>query len=98
VQFQHRMVAYLIVLLALLQAFLAIRQGSGAARDRAVLIALVALGQAAIGIMTLLLVVPLWSAILHQLGGVVLLAVVTVHAQRLTTPPAHREGARVAAA
>ncbi|MDQ0393793.1 COX15/CtaA family protein [Labrys monachus] len=98
VQFQHRMVAYLIVLLALFQAFLAIRHGSGAARDRAVLIGLVALGQAAIGIMTLLLVVPLWSAILHQLGGVVLLAAVTVHAQRLTTTAtALPAGARPAA-
>jgi heme a synthase len=83
VQFQHRMVAYLIVALALLQAFLALTSGSGAARGRAVLLALFALAQAAIGIMTLLLVVPLWSAILHQLGGVILLAAATVHAQRL---------------
>ncbi|GLS18847.1 heme A synthase [Labrys miyagiensis] len=84
VQFQHRMVAYLIVILALIQGFVALRQGSGAARSRAVLITLIALAQAGIGIMTLLLVVPLWSAILHQLAGVILLAAVTVHAQRLT--------------
>lgn len=87
VQFQHRMVAYAIVMLALLQGFLAMRGGSGEARSRAVLIALVALAQAGIGIMTLVLVVPLWSAILHQLGGVTLLAAVTVHAQRLTAVP-----------
>jgi cytochrome c oxidase assembly protein subunit 15 len=94
VQFQHRMVAYVIVALALLQAFLALRKGSGAARSRAVLIALIALGQAGIGIMTLLLVVPLWSAILHQLGGVILLAAVTVHAQRLTVGSSDQAAAR----
>jgi heme a synthase len=84
VQFQHRMVAYCIVALALAQAFLVIRHGSGQVRNRAVLIAAIATGQAAIGAMSLLLEVPLWSGILHQLGGVVLLAAVTVHVQRMT--------------
>jgi cytochrome c oxidase assembly protein subunit 15 len=94
VQFQHRMVAYLIVVLALSQALLAIRHGSGAARGRAALIAAIALGQAAIGVMTLLLAVPLWSAILHQLGGIVLLAAATVHVQRLTVAEPGQAAAR----
>jgi cytochrome c oxidase assembly protein subunit 15 len=94
VQFQHRMVAYLIVMLALSQALLAIRYGSGAARGRAALIAAIALGQAAIGVMTLLLVVPLWSAILHQFGGIVLLAAATVHVQRLTVAEPGQAAAR----
>jgi len=94
VQFQHRMIAYLIVMLALSQALLAIRHGSGAARGRAALIAAIALGQAAIGVMTLLLAVPLWSAILHQLGGIVLLAAATVHVQRLTVAEPGQAAAR----
>jgi heme a synthase len=94
VQFQHRMVAYLIVMLAMFQALLAIRHGSGAARGRAALIAAIALGQAAIGVMTLLLAVPLWSAILHQLGGIVLLAAATVHVQRLTVAEPGQAAAR----
>jgi heme a synthase len=89
VQFQHRVVAYLIVALALLQCFVALQGGRGAARGRALLIALIAMGQAGIGIMTLVLAVPLWSAIMHQLGGVILLAAVTVHAQRLTVGVGH---------
>jgi len=52
------------------------------------------LAQSALGIVTLLLVVPLWSAILHQLGGVILLAAVTVHAQRLTVGSSGQVAAR----
>ncbi|MEW9304125.1 COX15/CtaA family protein [Labrys neptuniae] len=94
VQFQHRMVAYLIVALALLQAWLAMRGGNGPARGLALLVAAVALGQAAIGIITLVLVVPLWAGILHQLGGVLLLTAATVHAQRLVAGPAPQLPAR----
>ncbi|WP_454814077.1 COX15/CtaA family protein [Labrys neptuniae] len=94
VQFQHRMVAYLIVALALLQAWLAVRGGNGPARSRALLVAAAALGQAAIGIVTLVLVVPLWAGILHQLGGVLLLTAATVHAQRLVAGSAAQFPAR----
>ena len=94
VQFQHRMVAYLIVALALLQAWLAVRGGNGPARGRALLVAAVALSQAVIGIITLVLVVPLWAGILHQLGGVLLLTAATVHAQRLVAGPAPQSPAR----
>ncbi|WP_448952544.1 COX15/CtaA family protein [Labrys neptuniae] len=94
VQFQHRMVAYLIVALALLQAWLAARGGRGPARSRAMLVAAAALGQAAIGVLTLLLVVPLWAGILHQLGGVLLLTAATVNAQRLTAGASSQLSAR----
>lgn len=94
VQFQHRMVAYLIVALALLQAWLAVRGGHGPARGRAMVVAILALGQAAIGIVTLVLVVPLWAGIAHQFGGVLLLTAATVHAQRLAAGSAPQLAAR----
>ncbi|QEN91425.1 heme A synthase [Labrys sp. KNU-23] len=94
VQFQHRMVAYLIVALALLQAWMGTRGGNGPARSRALLVAAAALGQAAIGVVTLVLVVPLWAGILHQLGGVLLLTAATVHAQRLVAGSAPQLPAR----
>ena len=67
VQFQHRMVAYTLLTLALVQAFMTGRAapGSRAARRTLHFAGLVAL-QAALGIVTLLLVVPLWAGLVHQ--------------------------------
>jgi cytochrome c oxidase assembly protein subunit 15 len=81
VQFQHRMVAYLLIGLALWHAFSlrSKRPGSPAAR-RATGIAAIALAQGLVGVMTLLLVVPLWAGLLHQAWAIILLAMVTVHA------------------
>jgi cytochrome c oxidase assembly protein subunit 15 len=42
------------------------------------------LAQAAIGIVTLLLVVPLWAGILHQAFAIVVLGMVVVHARRMS--------------
>ena len=85
VQFQHRMVAYLIVGLALWQAVVMARSTADAMiRQRSLLVAMAGLLQAFIGIATLLLVVPLWAGLLHQLCAIVLLAIATVHAQALT--------------
>ena len=80
VQFNHRMVAYLIVLAALWHA-VAARASAGAAR--AGLIAGLTLAQAALGITTLLLVVPLWAGLSHQLVAMVLLMVAVHHARRM---------------
>ena len=80
VQFNHRMVAYLIVAAALWHAFAA-RAGAGA--GRAGLIAGLTLAQAALGITTLLLVVPLWAGLSHQLLAMVLLMVAVHHARRM---------------
>lgn len=86
VQFDHRMVAYAIVLFAIVHAVQLRRTvpGTPAAR-RATGLAGIALAQAALGITTLLLVVPLWAALAHQLLAMAILAMATVHA-RLSRP------------
>ena len=65
VQFQHRMLAYGIVLFVLAYAWRARAAGSLPARRAALLVGLV-FCQAALGIVTLVLVVPLWAGLLHQ--------------------------------
>jgi cytochrome c oxidase assembly protein subunit 15 len=81
VQFNHRVVAYGLVALATWHAFTVIRidAGSAAARRAAVLAALV-LAQVALGIVTLVLVVPLWAGLAHQVLAMAVLAVATAHA------------------
>lgn len=80
VQFNHRIAAYLLVLAALWHAVAA--RSAGPAGRRAALIAVLALSQAALGITTLLLVVPLWAGLAHQLLAMALLGVATHHARR----------------
>lgn len=82
VQFQHRMLAYAILLLALFHMVDLGRQ-DGPAAWRATALAALVLGQAAIGVMTLLLMVPLWAGLLHQGMAMVLLAMATVHVHAL---------------
>jgi heme a synthase len=84
VQFQHRMTAYLVLALALAQAIWTARvaPGTSAARRAGALAGLVAL-QAAIGILTLLFVVPIWAGMLHQAFAMVVLGMAVVHRQRL---------------
>lgn len=78
VQFQHRMIAYALWLLALLHALHGQRIGGGAARQAWVLFALVT-AQAALGILTLLFVVPIDIALTHQFGATLVLIAATVH-------------------
>ena len=86
VQFDHRMVAYALWLLALLHAVDARRaQRGGTARSRwrgAVTL------QAALGIVTLLHQAPLALALAHQVMAIVVLTIAVVHAERLS----HRGG------
>ena len=81
VQFDHRMLAYLIFVCAFLHALDVARTiKAGAARTGAfVLFAAVAL-QVALGIAVLLLVVPLPLALLHQALAMLILTVATLHA------------------
>jgi cytochrome c oxidase assembly protein subunit 15 len=76
VQFNHRIVAYLLFAVALLHAWQA--RGSGHGRFALLLAAAVTI-QAAIGITTLLLVVPIDVALSHQLGAVVVLWLAVAH-------------------
>jgi cytochrome c oxidase assembly protein subunit 15 len=82
VQFDHRGVAYAIVLFALWHAWSAWRTSPGSAfAGRATGVAAIALCQMVLGITTLLLVVPLWAGLAHQLLAMGLLAMATVHAR-----------------
>lgn len=80
VQFNHRLVAYTVLALALVQAIALIRS-----RDRhemtgsAALVLAAALAQVILGIATLLLAVPLWLGLLHQAGAVIVLALAIRH-------------------
>jgi cytochrome c oxidase assembly protein subunit 15 len=94
VQFQHRLLAYLIVVLALWHAVVLRRANAGGAARRAMAVAVTALAQAAIGIMALLLIVPLWAALLHQAVAILLLVMVTIHAEALARDAAATPGER----
>ena len=82
VQFDHRMVAYALWLLAVFHAFDA-RRASTALRRRALGLALLVTAQAALGIITLLAVAPLHLALAHQAFAIVVLTAAVVHAARL---------------
>ena len=85
VQFDHRMLAYAIFVLALAQAFAATRAlKRGPAVTGAVLLAAAVTLQAALGIWTLLMVAPLDLALAHQAGAMIVLTIATVHAASVT--------------
>ena len=80
VQFQHRIGAYVVTLL-LLVLWWRSRKTVLAAHANAVLAALAL--QMVLGVLTLLHVVPLPLAALHQLGALVLLTTLLVYANRV---------------
>jgi len=82
VQFDHRVVAYLLLAFVVFQWWLVSRRapGSAASRRVTVLASLVVL-QAAIGIVTLVTVVPLELGLLHQFMAAVVLWSAIVHAR-----------------
>lgn len=82
VQLNHRLTAYLLLVVALAHAVDArvAAPGTSAAR-RATGIAGLALAQAALGIATLLMAVPLWAALAHQVLAMAVLVMATVHAR-----------------
>ena len=88
VQFQHRMVAYLVLAFALAQAIAAWRM-TGPGRDALRVSALAGLvaAQASIGIVVLLLAVPLWAGLLHQAFAMLVLGLAVVNAQALYGRP-----------
>ena len=85
VQFDHRMLAYVLVALVLWQTIGLARSGSD---ERAVgsagLLAAVVLAQMGIGIWTLLKGVPLALGLLHQGGAAVVVAAATLHLHVMT--------------
>jgi cytochrome c oxidase assembly protein subunit 15 len=82
VQFNHRLVAYLLVAAALWHAWSAWRAApSSAAAHRAATLAGLTLLQMALGIATLLLQVPLWAGLAHQLLAMGVLVFAVAHAR-----------------
>jgi len=80
VQFQHRLLAYVVVALALWQAVAARRAAPGTPlARRAVAVGGLALTQAALGVLALLLVVPIWAGLLHQAFAMILFAMAIAH-------------------
>ncbi len=93
VQFDHRMMAYLVLLIAVLHAVDAMRHAPGlpVARRAVALAGLVGL-QAVLGITTLLLVVPLWAALVHQAFAMIVLGTAVVHRRMMSRSPMPRPG------
>ncbi len=88
VQFQHRMTAYALLVLALGQVVWTARVAPGSAGSRRALFVLgLVTVQASLGIITLVLVVPIWAGLLHQFFAMVVLASAVVHRQRLGAAP-----------
>jgi heme a synthase len=84
VQFDHRMAAYLVFIGAAVHALDVTRNEKARGRLGALaLLAVVAL-QIMLGIATLMLVVPLPLALLHQAGAMLVLTVATLHAANVT--------------
>jgi cytochrome c oxidase assembly protein subunit 15 len=82
VQFNHRMIAYLLVAAALWHALALARShpGTSTAR-RARALAGLALAQMMLGIATLVLVVPLWAGLAHQALALMLVGMAALHAR-----------------
>ena len=68
----HRSMGYFVGLFALLMALVGLVRGQGAARWAALAVGVVALGQVALGVHTVLQVSPFWPSLLHQLGAAIL--------------------------
>ncbi|WP_230532928.1 COX15/CtaA family protein [Microvirga roseola] len=85
VQFNHRMAAYAIVAFAIWHAWDMRRRVPGAKiACRATAVAGLTLAQMVLGIVTLLLVVPLWAGLAHQVFAMAVLGMTVAHA-RLST-------------
>jgi cytochrome c oxidase assembly protein subunit 15 len=88
VQFDHRMLAYAIWIVALVHAFGALRAFKlGPVAAGAVLLAVAVTLQAALGIWTLLMVAPLSLALLHQAMAMIVLTIAAVHAALVIPAP-----------
>ena len=84
-QFDHRMVAYAIVVFACVQAFAALRSAPGTPlASRAVVVAGVALLQVALGIATLLALVPIALGLAHQALALALFGLAIAHVRATT--------------
>jgi cytochrome c oxidase assembly protein subunit 15 len=79
VQFEHRMMAYLVAVLAVVQGVLAWRSGDLVVRFSAMLLLSAVLCQIALGVLTLLGGVQIGLALAHQAGGLTVFALALRH-------------------
>lgn len=88
VQLHHRLLAYMLVILALVAAVAAQRSRFLPSGAKVLALALggVVLVQAGLGVATLMAGTPLWLALLHQVTAAVLLAIATAFAWRVRRP------------
>jgi cytochrome c oxidase assembly protein subunit 15 len=94
VQFNHRMLAYVIFALAIWHAVDVVRTGRrGEAVSSVLTLASAITLQAGLGVVTLLHVTPLPLALAHQAMAVVTLAIAVVHAERVSPRCAAAAGA-----
>ncbi len=85
VQLQHRLVAYGLLVLTLIQAICALRWApKSRAMRRAFHLFGAVLVQAILGIVTLLLVVPLWAGLLHQAFAMLILVSAVISRESLS--------------
>ena len=96
VQFEHRMTAYALFVLAVLHAFDALRSSRAAVSGALWLVAAIAL-QATLGILTLLNQVPIHLALSHQAVAIAVLTLAVMQAERLAPRPAEAVSHRLAA-
>jgi cytochrome c oxidase assembly protein subunit 15 len=88
VQFEHRMTAYTLFVVAVLHAIDAVRSRAGpAAVTGAMALAAVIALQAVLGILTLLHQVPILLALAHQAVAIVVLMLAILQAERLARQP-----------
>jgi cytochrome c oxidase assembly protein subunit 15 len=87
VQFNHRVVAYALILAVLWHAW-SIMRGTDGARSKAsaAVLAVAVLAQAAVGIWTLLAQVPLALGLAHQAGAAALFGIAVWHLHSLRHP------------
>jgi len=94
VQLNHRLGAYILLALALWQVVSLRRTAPGAgSAKRVTAIAGLVLAQSALGVVTLLLVVPLWAGLAHQALGFTVLAMGVVHVTRTEQAVGSRQSA-----
>src|SRR5690606_23672169 len=98
IQFNHRMVAYLLALVAVLQFLWVARSVDDGRLVRSALFLVIGVfAQAALGIWTLLEVVPLWLGLAHQAGAAIVLMIAVRHQHMMSRAYAPTADAAAAA-
>jgi heme a synthase len=87
VQFNHRMIAYALLIATLVFFWMALDSTLATSTRRALRLYLIAvLVQIGLGISTLLLIVPVWLGALHQAGALVVLTLALYLSYSLRRP------------